>query len=121
MEFVQKWSWEGFFRSKLQGSVQVQTVLALCKQENIRNNNPPSYARLKTTVRRHVDQTMRTRNFSARNERVESGAVTKSQKGRKASAERQVGECYQWKAIGQCSKGQFLLDTKSNGCHCKNT
>ena len=36
---------------------------------------------------------------------VERGAVTKSQKGRKASVERKVGECYQWKAIGQCSKG----------------
>ena len=91
---------EGLNKSKLQGSVQLQTVLALCKQENVRNNNPPSCARLKTTVRRHVDQTMRTRNFRAGNERVERGVATKSPKGRKASVERKVGECYQWKAIG---------------------
>ena len=36
---------------------------------------------------------------------VEREAVTKSQKGRKARVVRKVGECCQWKAIGQCSKG----------------
>ena len=36
---------------------------------------------------------------------MERGAVTKSQKGRKSSVERKVGECYQWKQLGQCSKG----------------
>ena len=96
---------EGFFKSKLQDSVQFQTVLATYEQENVRNNEPPSYSRLKTIVRRHIDQTMRTRNFRARNEMVERGAVTKSQKGRKASVDRKVGECYQWKATGQCSRG----------------
>ena len=35
----------------------------------------------------------------------ERGAVTKSQKGRKVSVERKVGECYQRKEIGQCSTG----------------
>ena len=96
---------EGLYKSKLQDYVQLQTVLALYEQENIRNNEPPSYSRLKTTVRRHIDQTMVTRNFRARNEIVDRGAVTKSQKGRKASADRKVGVCFQWKAIGQCSKG----------------
>ena len=95
----------GSYRSKLQDSVQLQTVLALYEQENIRNNEQPSYSRLKTSVRRHIDQTMRTRNFRAQNEIVERGPVTKSQKERKASVDRKVGECYQWKAIGQCSKG----------------
>ena len=36
---------------------------------------------------------------------MDRGVVTKSQKGRKVSVERKVGECCQWKAIGQCSKG----------------
>ena len=42
---------------------------------------------------------------------AERGAVTKSQKG--PSVERKVGECHQWKAIGQCSEGDscsFLHD-----------
>ena len=36
---------------------------------------------------------------------MERGTVTKSHKGKKANAESRVGECYQWKAIGHCSKG----------------
>ena len=54
---------EGLCKSKLQVSVRRQTVLALYEQENARNNEPPSNSRLKTKVRRHIDWTMRTRNF----------------------------------------------------------
>ena len=71
--------------------------------KNIRNDEQPIYSRLKTAVRRHVDQAIRTRNFRARTEIVERGTVTTSHKGKKANAERRVGECHQWKAIGQCS------------------
>ena len=95
---------EGLYKSKLQDSVRLQTVLAMYEQENVRNNEPPNCSRLKTMVRRQIDQTMRTRNFRALSEIVERGAVTKSQIGRKDSVERKVRECYQWKAIGQCSK-----------------
>ena len=96
---------EGLYKSKLLDSVQLQTVLALYEQENIRYNEQRSYSRLKTSVRRHIDQTMRTKNFRGGKEIVERGAVTKSQKGRKVSVERRVGECYQWKATEHCSKG----------------
>ena len=60
---------------------------------------------MKTAIRLHIDQTMRTRNFRVQNEIVERGAVTKSQKEKKACVERKAGECYQWKTNGQCSKG----------------
>ena len=96
---------EGLYKSKLQDSVQPQTVLTVYEQENIRNNESPNFFRLMTIVRRHDDQTMKTQNFRARNKIVERGAVTKSQKGRKASVERKVGECHQWTVIGQCRKG----------------
>ena len=49
---------EGLYKSKLQDSLQLQTVLALCEQENVRNNGQPSYSRLKTSVRLHIVQTM---------------------------------------------------------------
>ena len=65
---------EGFFKSELQDSVQFQTVLTMYEQENIRNNERPNDSRLKTPVRRHIDQT----------------TVTKSHKGKKANAERRV-------------------------------
>ena len=48
---------------------------------------------------------MRTRNFRVRSDVVKRGAVTKSQKGKKAYVERKVAECFQWKSHGQCSKG----------------
>ena len=90
---------------KLQGSEKLQTVLAMHNQELSRNGVSPSCQRLRTMVRQHVDQMMRTRNFKAWNERIQTGVVVKSHSGRKVSVERQVGECYQWKATGQCSKG----------------
>ena len=79
---------EGLYKSKLQDSVQHHTVLAMYEKENVRNDEPPNFSRLKTI--RHNDQTMRTRNFKALSEVVEGRAVTKSQKGRKASVERKV-------------------------------
>ena len=69
---------EGLYKSKLHDSVQLQTVLTVYEQENIRNNGQTSCSRLKTAVRRHIGQVMRTRNFRALNEIVERGTVTKS-------------------------------------------
>ena len=59
---------------------------------------------MKTMERRHIDQVMRS-HFKFLNGRLETGVVTKSQKGRKVGVERKVGECYQWKTTGQRSKG----------------
>ena len=71
---------EGLYKPKLQDSVQLQTVLTLYDQETPRNNEQTIYSRLKTSVRLHVDQVKITRNFRVRNEVVERGAVTWSQK-----------------------------------------
>ena len=64
---------EGMYKSKLQDSVQLQTVLALYHRETVRNNGQTSFLRLKTSVKLHIDQMMRTRNFRVRNEVVERG------------------------------------------------
>ena len=69
---------EGLYKSKLQDSAQLQTALALYDQETARNSGQTSYSRLKTSLRLHIDQMMRTQNFRVRNEVVERGAVTKS-------------------------------------------
>ena len=82
---------EGSYKSKLQDCGQVLTVLALYEQENIRNNEQRNCSRLKTSVRRHIDQTMRKRNFRARNDMVERGAVTKSQKREKSKRGKEGG------------------------------
>ena len=81
---------EGLYKSKLQDSDQLQTVLALYDQETVRNNGQTSCSRLKTSEKLHIDEMMRTRKFRVRNEVVERGSVTKSQKGKKACVERKV-------------------------------
>ena len=81
---------EGLYKSKLQDSAQLQTVLALYDLETARNSGKPNYSQLKTAVKLHIDQMVRTRNFRVRNDVVERGAVTKSQEGKKADVERKV-------------------------------
>ena len=55
------------------------------------------------------DQSIRTRNFKARNERIETGALVKSQKWRKVSVDSaQWRDCLQSKANGQCYKRRFM-------------
>ena len=109
---------EGLYKSKFQDSVQRQTVLALYDQETAWNDGQPNHSRLKTAVKLHIDQMIRTRNVRVRNDVVERGSVTKSQKGKKAYVERKVWECFQWKAHGQCSKrdsSSFSHDTRASG------
>ena len=95
---------EGLYKSKLEDSVKLQTVMALYDQETARTREPNYYI-LKTAVKLHIDQMMRIRNFRVRNDVVEGRLVTKSKKGKIAYVERKVGECFQWKAHGPCSKG----------------
>ena len=64
----------------------------------------PNYQKLKTMVKRSIDQKLRLRNFDARHRRIETGAVVKSRKGL-SGVEGGKGICYQWKEKGQCSKG----------------
>ena len=105
---------EGLCKMKLQGSDQLQTVLALYNPEFNRDKVTPRCHKLRTTVRHHIDQTIRTRNFRARNERFETGALVKSN-GRHVSAERRVGECFQWQATGQCSRGDSCVHGEASG------
>ena len=54
-------------------SDQRKTVLAMYEQEINQDPSKPSYQKLKTMVKRHRHQKIRTRNFQARNERIETG------------------------------------------------
>ena len=64
----------------------------------------PDYQKLKTMVKICIDQKLRLRNFDVRNERIETGAMVSSRR-RLSGVERGQGVCYQWKAKGQCSRG----------------
>ena len=87
---------EGLYKSELQNSVHLRTVLAFYGQETDRNKGKPNYSQLKTAVKLRIDQMMRTRNFRVRNDVAEGGSVTKSQKGKKDYVERKVRKRFQW-------------------------
>ena len=94
-------------RNRLQGFEHLRTVFTMYNQELSRDRAPPSYAKLRRMVRQRFfrKNQKKTRNFKALNEIIVKGVLVKSQKGRKVSAERKAGECFQWKANGQCSRG----------------
>ena len=56
------------------------------------------------TEERYRSESRSLRNFDARNERIETGAVVTTRRGQRG-VESGQGECYQWKAQGQCSRG----------------
>ena len=81
----------------------------------------PDYHRLKTMVKRSIEQNLRMKNFEARNGNYATNAVVKNQ-GTK-QREQDSWRLLQWKANEQCSKGDncsFRHDinkrAKTNGC-----
>ena len=63
------------------------------------------YHSLKTMVKRSIEHSLRKKNFEARNGNFERCAVVKNQRDKNSVNQRSLGDCWQWKANGQCSKG----------------
>ena len=66
-------------------------------------------------VKRSIEQNLRIKNFEARNGNYETNAVVKNQRVEQRE-QRSLGDCWQWKDNGQCSKGDkcsFRHDIKS--------
>ena len=95
---------ESLYKLRIPESDQLKAVLELYDMEIPQKISMSDSQKLKTTVQRSIDQKLRLRNFDARNERIETGAVVTNRRGQRG-AERGQGECYQWKAKGQCSRG----------------
>ena len=64
----------------------------------------PDYHRLKTMVKRSIEQEVRNKNFGSRNGNFEKNAVVKNQ-GTKQRVQRILGDCWQWEFNGKCSRG----------------
>ena len=95
---------EGLYKLRIRESDKLKTVLELYDLETHQKKLGPDYHRLKTMVKRSIEQNLRMKNFEARNGNFETSAVVKNQ-GTKQREERSLGDCWQWKANGQCSKG----------------
>ena len=57
--------------------------------------------RLKTMVKRSIEQNLRMMNFEARNGNYERNAVVKNHRMNQRE-QRSLGYCWQWNANGQC-------------------
>ena len=95
---------ESLCKLRIRESGQLKSVLELYDIEIHQKISRLDDQNLKTMVRRRIDQTLWLRNFDARHEKIETGAVVKSQKGL-SGVEKGKGICYQWKEKEQCSKG----------------
>ena len=96
---------EGLYKLRIRVSEKLKTVLELYDLEIHEKKLGPDYHRLKTMVKRSIEQDLRNRNFGARNGNYERNAVVKNQVT-KPRVQRTHGDCWQWKANGrQCSKG----------------
>ena len=95
---------EGLYKLRIGESEKLKTVLELYNMEIHQKNAGPDKHRLKTMVKRSIEQNLRIKNSEVRNGNYETNAMVKNQ-GAKQRAQRTLGYCWQWKANGQCSKG----------------
>ena len=96
---------EGLYKLRKRESEKLKTVLELYDLETHQKKLGPDYHRLKTMVKRSIEQEIRNRNFGARTGNYERNAVVKNQ-GTKQSGQRFLGDCWQWEDNGQCFKGE---------------
>ena len=95
---------ESLYKLRIRVSEKLKTVLELYNMEIHQKKAGPDYHRLKTMVKRGIEQNLRMKNFEARNGNYETNAVVKNQRVKQCE-QRSLGDCWQWNANGQCSKG----------------
>ena len=95
---------EGLYKLRIRESEKLKTVLESYDLEIHQKKLGPDYHRLKTMVKRSIEQDIRNKNFGARNGNYEKNAVVKNQ-GTKQRVQRILGDCWQWETNGQCIKG----------------
>ena len=94
---------EGLYKLRIRVSEKLKTVLGLYDLENHHKKAGPDYHRLKTMVKRSIEQDLRNRNFGARNGNYERNAVVKNQ-GTKERGQIILGDCWQWETTGSVLK-----------------
>ena len=95
---------EGLCKLRIRESEKRETVLVLYDLEIHQKKAGLDKHRLKTMVKRSIEQNLRVKNFEARNGNYETSAVVKKQRA-KLRGQRILGDCWQWETNGQCSKG----------------
>ena len=108
---------EGLYKLRIRESEKLKTVLELYDLETHQKKLGPDYYRLKTIVKRSIEQETRNKNYENRIGNLEKKAVVKNQ-GAKQRVQRILGDCWQWETNGQCVKGNncsFRHDINKRG------
>ena len=71
---------EGLYKLRIRESEKPKTALELYNMETHQKKLGPDYHRLKTVVKRSIEQDTRNKNFGARNGNSERNAVAKNQR-----------------------------------------
>ena len=95
---------ESLYKLRTRESAQLKTVMELYDMETHQKISMPNYQKLKTMVKRSVNQKVRLRNFDARHGKIETRAVVKNRKGL-SGVEAGKDIRYQWKEKSPCSEG----------------
>ena len=83
---------ESLYKQRIRESEKLKTVLELCNMEIHQKKAGPDHHRLKTTVKRSIEQNLRMKNFEARNRNFETSAVIKNHRV-KHREQRSPGDC----------------------------
>ena len=83
---------EGLYKLRIRESEKLRTVLELYDLETHQKKLGPDYHRLKTMVKRSIEQEIRNKNFGIRSGNFEKNAVVKNQ-GTKQRVQRILGDC----------------------------
>ena len=95
---------EIMYKLRIRETDKLKTVLELYNMEIHQKKAEPDYDRLKTMVKRSVEQNLRMKNFEARNGKYERNVVVKNPRT-KQRVQRIFGDCWPWESNGQCSRG----------------
>ena len=108
---------EGLYKLRRRESEKLKTVSELYDLDIHQKKLAPEYHRLKTMVKRSIEQEIRNKNFGARNGNYERNVVVKNQ-GTKQRVQRILGYCWQCEFNWQCSRGDncsFRHDINKRG------
>ena len=103
---------EWLYKFRIRESETPKTVLELYDLETHQKKLEPENHRLKTMVKRCIEQDIRNKNFGARNGNYEKNAVVKNQ-GTKQRVQKILGDCWQWETNGMNKCGKITPSNPS--------
>ena len=102
---------EGLYKLRIRESEKLKTVLELYDLEIHQPEKlGPDCHRLKTMVKRRIEQDIRNKNFGSRIGNFEKNAVVNQ--GTKQRVQRILGDCWQWETNGQCVRRQLQFPSR---------